>query len=126
LGSLAARFIFRPIEESGYFYFTQMVKRDKTISDQNSVSLLEHILTCLYYIFFKRINRDTFSDEDARERKRIDTTLFGRHVYWSDCSSIWSVLLDHIAVVIWWLEINFTFTRFIIKSTLSRRIVVGN
>lgn len=39
LGSLAARFIFRPIEESGYFYFTQMVKRDKSISDQNSVSV---------------------------------------------------------------------------------------
>lgn len=39
LGSLAARFIFRPIEESGYFYFTQMVKRDKPISDQNPVSI---------------------------------------------------------------------------------------
>lgn len=38
LGSLAARFIFRPIEESGYFYFTQIVKRDKPISDQNAVS----------------------------------------------------------------------------------------
>lgn len=37
LGSLAARFIFRPIEESGYFYFTQMIKRDKQINEQNSV-----------------------------------------------------------------------------------------
>jgi len=39
MGSLAARFIFRPIEDSGYFYFTQMVKRDKMISDQNPVSI---------------------------------------------------------------------------------------
>lgn len=38
LGSLAARFIFRPIEDGSYFYFTQMVKRDKPINDQNSVS----------------------------------------------------------------------------------------
>ncbi|XP_076241355.1 man(5)GlcNAc(2)-PP-dolichol translocation protein RFT1 [Calliopsis andreniformis] len=49
LGSLAARFIFRPIEESGYFYFTQMVKRDKSINDQNPVKIQEsvHVLTHL-------------------------------------------------------------------------------
>ncbi|XP_018047802.1 PREDICTED: protein RFT1 homolog [Atta colombica] len=56
MGSLAARFIFRPIEDSGYFYFTQMVKRDKTISDQNpvkvqeSVNVLTHlcsVVTCI-------------------------------------------------------------------------------
>lgn len=39
LGSLAARFIFRPIEDSGYFYFTQMVKRDKTLIDQDPVRI---------------------------------------------------------------------------------------
>ncbi|KAG5313363.1 RFT1 protein, partial [Acromyrmex insinuator] len=56
MGSLAARFIFRPIEDSGYFYFTQIVKRDKTISDQNpvkvqeSVNVLTHlcsVVTCI-------------------------------------------------------------------------------
>ncbi|XP_058802883.1 protein RFT1 homolog [Phymastichus coffea] len=36
LGSLAARFIFRPIEDSGYFYFTQLVQRDRPISHQPS------------------------------------------------------------------------------------------
>ncbi|KAI4456753.1 endoplasmic reticulum multispan transmembrane protein-related [Holotrichia oblita] len=35
LGSLAARFIFRPIEESAYFYFTQMIKRDQSIDKQD-------------------------------------------------------------------------------------------
>lgn len=40
LGSLAARFIFRPIEESSYFYFTQMVKRDEPILKQNQVNIL--------------------------------------------------------------------------------------
>ncbi|XP_012222976.1 man(5)GlcNAc(2)-PP-dolichol translocation protein RFT1 [Linepithema humile] len=43
LGSLAARFIFRPIEESGYFYFTQIVKRDKAISDQNPMKVQESV-----------------------------------------------------------------------------------
>ncbi|EFN78179.1 protein RFT1 homolog isoform X1 [Harpegnathos saltator] len=43
LGSLAARFIFRPIEESGYFYFTQMIRRDKAISDQNLVKIQESV-----------------------------------------------------------------------------------
>lgn len=39
LGSLAARFIFRPIEDSSYFYFTQMVSRDLPLhqQDQNKV-----------------------------------------------------------------------------------------
>jgi oligosaccharide translocation protein RFT1 len=37
LGSLAARFLFRPIEESAYFYFSQMVARDTAIQEQNQV-----------------------------------------------------------------------------------------
>ncbi|XP_011311401.1 protein RFT1 homolog [Fopius arisanus] len=43
LGSLAARFIFRPIEESGYFYFTQVVKRDEKINQQNPVKVRESV-----------------------------------------------------------------------------------
>ncbi|TGZ38053.1 man(5)GlcNAc(2)-PP-dolichol translocation protein RFT1 [Temnothorax longispinosus] len=43
MGSLAARFIFRPIEDSGYFYFTQMVKRDETIPDQNPAKVQESV-----------------------------------------------------------------------------------
>ncbi|XP_026677215.1 protein RFT1 homolog [Diaphorina citri] len=39
LGSLAARFLFRPIEESCYFYFSQVVQRDLPIEKQNQVSL---------------------------------------------------------------------------------------
>lgn len=37
LGSLAARFLFRPIEESAYFYFSQLVHRDEEINQQNKV-----------------------------------------------------------------------------------------
>lgn len=37
LGSLAARFLFRPIENSAYFYFSQLVSRDTSIKDQNKV-----------------------------------------------------------------------------------------
>lgn len=51
MGSLAARFIFRPIEESGYFYFTQIVKRDKPISDQNLVS--HDFYKIITYMFIK-------------------------------------------------------------------------
>jgi oligosaccharide translocation protein RFT1 len=34
MGSLAARFIFRPIEDSSYFYFTQTIARDIELKDQ--------------------------------------------------------------------------------------------
>lgn len=50
LGSLAARFVFRPIEENSYFYFTQTLKRDIPLSqqDMNKVvqaqSVLENLL----------------------------------------------------------------------------------
>ncbi|KAJ6643609.1 Protein RFT1 like [Pseudolycoriella hygida] len=35
MGSLAARFIFRPIEDSSYFYFTQTIARDIELTEQN-------------------------------------------------------------------------------------------
>ncbi|CAG9831651.1 unnamed protein product [Diabrotica balteata] len=41
LGSLAARFIFRPIEESAYFYFTQMIKRDVVLKNQKEKNISE-------------------------------------------------------------------------------------
>ncbi|CAH1179354.1 unnamed protein product [Phaedon cochleariae] len=41
LGSLAARFIFRPIEESAYFYFSQMIKRDTPLTEQNPKHISE-------------------------------------------------------------------------------------
>lgn len=39
LGSLAARFIFRPIEDSSYFYFTQTISRDVMLEQQDKVSI---------------------------------------------------------------------------------------
>lgn len=41
LGSLAARFIFRPIEDSSYFYFTQMVSRDLPLYKQEQHKIQE-------------------------------------------------------------------------------------
>lgn len=41
LGSLAARFIFRPIEDSSYFYFTQMVSRDLPLYKQDKNKIQE-------------------------------------------------------------------------------------
>lgn len=41
LGSLAARFIFRPIEESSYFYFTQTIARDVPLQEQDKVIYLK-------------------------------------------------------------------------------------
>lgn len=41
LGSLAARFVFRPIEDSSYFYFTQMVKRELPIHKQDQYKIQE-------------------------------------------------------------------------------------
>lgn len=37
MGSMAARFIFRPIEDSSYFYFTQTIARDVQLNKQNRV-----------------------------------------------------------------------------------------
>lgn len=39
MGSLAARFIFRPIEDSCYFYYTQTIARDVAIKDQPKVRI---------------------------------------------------------------------------------------
>ncbi|BES98557.1 Rft protein [Nesidiocoris tenuis] len=44
LGSLAARFLFRPIEESAYFYFSQIIARDKDIAEQNQYQMREAAL----------------------------------------------------------------------------------
>ncbi|CAK1551127.1 unnamed protein product [Leptosia nina] len=41
LGSLAARFIFRPIEDSSYFYFTQMLNRDLPLHKQDQHKIYE-------------------------------------------------------------------------------------
>nr|CAG4643890.1 EOG090X04LH [Lepidurus arcticus] len=49
LGSMAARFIFLPIEESGYFYFAQMIQRDAPIEKQapNDVAQAAKVLKIL-------------------------------------------------------------------------------
>nr|CAD7198568.1 unnamed protein product [Timema douglasi] len=53
LGSLAARFLFRPIEDAAYFYFSQMVRRDAPIQEQNqkhmseSSNVLCQLLRCI-------------------------------------------------------------------------------
>lgn len=41
MGSLAARFIFRPIEDSSYFYFTQTIARDIELKDQEKEKVKE-------------------------------------------------------------------------------------
>lgn len=44
LGSLTARFVFRPIEESAYFYFSQLVHRDENIVKQDQVKTIKRPL----------------------------------------------------------------------------------
>jgi oligosaccharide translocation protein RFT1 len=41
MGSLAARFIFRPIEDSSFFYFTQTIARDVQLRDQKEEKVKE-------------------------------------------------------------------------------------
>lgn len=41
MGSLAARFIFRPIEDSSYFYFTQTLARDVPLHEQTRAKVAE-------------------------------------------------------------------------------------
>jgi len=40
LGSLVARFIFLPIEESFYVFFAQVLERGKNVKDQKQVCLV--------------------------------------------------------------------------------------
>lgn len=47
LGSLAARFIFRPIEENSYFYFTQTLVRETPL-EQQSRDKVEQAFSVLY------------------------------------------------------------------------------
>lgn len=49
LGSMAARFIFLPIEESGYLFFSQLLKRGETFGRQkpDSIKLAVDVLSCL-------------------------------------------------------------------------------
>lgn len=41
MGSMAARFIFRPIEDSSYFYFTQTIHREIVLKEQKPEKVLE-------------------------------------------------------------------------------------
>lgn len=41
MGSLAARFIFRPIEDSSFFYFTQTIARDVELKNQSQEKVKE-------------------------------------------------------------------------------------
>ncbi|XP_055376756.1 protein RFT1 homolog [Condylostylus longicornis] len=52
LGSLAARFIFRPIEDSSYFYFTQTISRDLSLirQDKEKVNETGFVLKTLFMI----------------------------------------------------------------------------
>lgn len=45
LGSLVARFIFLPIEESFYVFFAKVLERGKNVKDQKQV--------CLFWINYK-------------------------------------------------------------------------
>lgn len=58
LGSMAARLMFRPIEDSSYFYFSQMIRRGVPISKQDPkqigecVLVLQRLLRCLLALGF--------------------------------------------------------------------------
>lgn len=51
LGSLVARFIFLPIEESFYIFFAKVLERGKTVKDQKQVCLFG-LITCQMLDFF--------------------------------------------------------------------------
>lgn len=53
LGSLVARFIFLPIEESFYVFFAKVLERGKTVKDQKQVCLFG-LITCQMLVFCYR------------------------------------------------------------------------
>lgn len=60
LGSLVTRYIFQPIEENSYFYFSQTLERDRPLRDQNMVkkyktfliTLLTMSVISIIFVFF--------------------------------------------------------------------------
>ena len=40
LGSIVARFVFLPLEDAGYLYFTQLLVRGKTVQEQDPVRFM--------------------------------------------------------------------------------------
>ena len=55
LGSMAARFIFLPIEESGFLFFSQLLFRGKSIKDQKQASKSCMIVGFEFNIYIKHI-----------------------------------------------------------------------
>lgn len=51
LGSLAARFLFKPVESAAYFYFSQLIQREVPIKIQ--IQQVQVILFS-YYILYKK------------------------------------------------------------------------
>lgn len=49
LGSLAARFLFKPVETSAYFYFSQLVQREVSIKKQ----IQQVFFDCLSFLILK-------------------------------------------------------------------------
>lgn len=48
LGSLAARFLFKPVETSAYFYFSQLVQREVPIKKQMQQVLFDDVIFLLW------------------------------------------------------------------------------
>jgi oligosaccharide translocation protein RFT1 len=48
LGSLAARFLFKPVETSAYFYFSQLVQREVSIKKQIQQVFFEDLIFLIW------------------------------------------------------------------------------
>lgn len=96
LGSLAARFIFRPIEESSYFYFTQTIARDVALKDQELVNI------CLIYLpTVIKIVKLFSQDESSASCSGFKSSVFSCIVYRSTCTGIWAKLFAYGAALVW-------------------------
>lgn len=97
LGSLAARFIFRPIEDNFYFYFTQMVKRDEKISNQSPVSTLKMLTQSFHFYKITLI----FTGHYSRERQSPVECLFDHRLTGLGYSSFRAILLFPVTLHVW-------------------------
>ena len=52
LGSLVARFVFLPLEDAGYLFFTQILVRGKPAQQQDPVRALSYIMCYTCYLCF--------------------------------------------------------------------------
>lgn len=105
LGSLAARFVFRPIEENSYFYFTQTLSRDIPLKEQPR-DKVEQASSVLYNLLKVVTSIGLIGLVFGQSYAKTVLTLYGGTKFVEDEHGLSVILLRGHALAIIFLAIN--------------------